>query len=102
HDLDADRLAAIRQVLAVQAEGVPDAPRVSVTTDLTEALTGADFVFFAIRVHGLEGRVIDERVALDEGVLGQETVGAGGISYGMRTVPVAVEVAKRVAEVAPD
>jgi 6-phospho-beta-glucosidase len=102
HDLDASRLAAIGRVLRAQAEGVGDAPVVSTTTDLDEALTGADFVFFAVRVHGLEGRAIDERVALDEGVLGQETVGAGGISYGLRTVPVAVEVARRVAAVAPD
>jgi 6-phospho-beta-glucosidase len=102
HDLDATRLAAIGRVLRVQADGIDDAPRVSTTTDLNEALTGADFVFFAVRVHGLEGRAIDERVALDEGVLGQETVGAGGISYGLRTVPVAAEVARRVAAVAPD
>ncbi|HEV7961846.1 MAG TPA: 6-phospho-beta-glucosidase [Actinoplanes sp.] len=102
HDLDATRLAAISRVLRVQADGIDDAPYVSTTTDLTEALTGADFVFFAVRVHGLEGRAIDERVALDEGVLGQETVGAGGISYGLRTVPVAAEVARRVAAVAPD
>src|SRR5690349_13981164 len=101
HDLDASRLTAISRVLRAQADGVDDAPRVSTTTDLTEALTGADFVFFAVRVHGLEGRAIDERVALDEGVLGQETVGAGGISYGLRTVPVAAEVARRVAAVAP-
>ncbi|CAM5728320.1 hypothetical protein SANTM175S_07893 [Streptomyces antimycoticus] len=58
------------------------------TTDLDEALRGADFVFSAIRVGGLEGRAADERVALDHGVLGQETVGAGGIAYGLRTVPV--------------
>ena len=102
HDLDATRLGAIGRVLRAQADGVDDAPLVSTTTDLTEALTGADFVFFAVRVHGLEGRAIDERVALDEGVLGQETVGAGGISYGLRTVPVATEVARRVAVVAPD
>jgi len=102
HDLDESRLTAISRVLAVQAAGFDDAPPVSTTTDLTEALTGADFVFFAIRVHGLQGRSIDERVALDEGVLGQETVGAGGISYGLRTIPVAVEVARRTAAVAPD
>ena len=41
-------------------------------------------------------------MALDQGVLGQETVGAGGISYGLRTVPVAIEVARRIAELAPD
>ena len=46
-------------------------------------------MFSAIRVGGLEGRVVDEQVALGEGVLGQETVGAGGIAYGLRTVPVA-------------
>ncbi|MEU7645178.1 6-phospho-beta-glucosidase [Streptomyces huasconensis] len=102
HDLDPDRLGAIARVLAEQAAGVPDAPTVTATTDLDEALRGADFVFSAIRVGGLEGRAADERVALAEGVLGQETVGAGGIAYGLRTVPVAVDIARRVARLAPD
>lgn len=35
-------------------------------------------------------------------MLGQETVGAGGIAYGLRTVPVAVRIARRIAELAPD
>ncbi|KUM87784.1 MULTISPECIES: 6-phospho-beta-glucosidase [Streptomyces] len=102
HDLDAGRLSAVTRVLAEQAARVEDAPRVSATTDLDEALRGADFVFSAIRVGGLEGRAEDERVALAEGVLGQETVGAGGIAYGLRTVPVAVDIARRVARLAPD
>ncbi|CAM5626411.1 putative 6-phospho-beta-glucosidase [Streptomyces afghaniensis 772] [Streptomyces afghaniensis] len=102
HDLDPARLSAVTRVLAEQAAGVPDAPEVSATTDLDEALRGADFVFSAIRVGGLEGRANDERVALAEGVLGQETVGAGGIAYGLRTVPVAVDIARRVARLAPD
>ncbi|GGL79276.1 6-phospho-beta-glucosidase [Streptomyces fumigatiscleroticus] len=102
HDLDAGRLSAVGRVLAEQAAGVPDAPVVTATTDLDEALRGADFVFSAIRVGGLQGRAEDERVALAEGVLGQETVGAGGIAYGLRTVPVAVDIARRVARLAPD
>ncbi|MGI5439115.1 6-phospho-beta-glucosidase [Streptomyces shenzhenensis] len=102
HDLDAERLSAVTRVLAEQAAGVPGAPEVSATTDLDEALRGADFVFSAIRVGGLAGRADDERVALAEGVLGQETVGAGGIAYGLRTVPVAVDIARRVARLAPD
>ncbi|NYV76650.1 6-phospho-beta-glucosidase, partial [Streptomyces sp. UH6] len=101
HDVDEGRLAAVTRVLAEQAEGVPDAPEVVATTDLDAALTGADFVFSAIRVGGLEGRAADERVALAEGVLGQETVGAGGIAYGLRTVPVAVDLASRVERLAP-
>ncbi|OLZ70413.1 6-phospho-beta-glucosidase [Streptomyces sp. IMTB 2501] len=102
HDLDDRRLYAVGRVLGEQAAGIPDAPRVTATTDLDEALAGADFVFSAIRVGGLEGRADDERVALAEGVLGQETVGAGGIAYGLRTVPVAVDIARRVARLAPD
>ncbi|ALO91353.1 6-phospho-beta-glucosidase [Streptomyces hygroscopicus subsp. limoneus] len=102
HDLDDDRLRAVARVLAEQASTVDDAPTVTTSTSLDEALRGADFVFSAIRVGGLEGRAHDERVALDEGVLGQETVGAGGIAYGLRTVPVAVDIAQRVARLAPD
>lgn len=101
YDTDADRLTAVARVLDEQARGVPDAPAVVATTELDEALRGADFVFSAIRVGGLAGRAADERVALDLDVLGQETVGAGGIAYGLRTVPVAFELARRIARLAP-
>ncbi|MFD9599642.1 6-phospho-beta-glucosidase [Streptomyces sp. NPDC059970] len=102
YDTDAGRLTAIARVLGEQAANVPDAPAVTATTELDEALSGADFVFSAVRVGGLEGRATDERVALDQGVLGQETVGAGGIAYGLRTVPVAVDLAQRIARLAPN
>ncbi|GLX17684.1 6-phospho-beta-glucosidase [Streptomyces lavendulae subsp. lavendulae] len=104
YDEDPDRLAAMARVLADQAaaSGAADAPAVTATGDLDEALRGADFVFSAIRVGGLEGRAADERIALAEGVLGQETVGAGGVAYGLRTVPVAREIARRTARIAPD
>ncbi|MFC7528176.1 6-phospho-beta-glucosidase [Actinoplanes sp. GCM10030250] len=101
HDVDPARLDAIGRVLAAQARDVPGAPAVLTTTDLDTAVTGAAFVFCAIRVGGLAGRVTDERVALDAGVLGQETVGAGGIAYGLRTLPVAHHIAARIAHLAP-
>ncbi|MFC0628396.1 6-phospho-beta-glucosidase [Kribbella deserti] len=103
YDADRARLSAIGAVLRQQARaaGVEKPPVVTETTSLDEALRGADFVFSAIRVGGLEGRTIDERVALDLGVLGQETVGAGGIAYGLRTLPVATAVAQRIAALAP-
>ena len=44
----------------------------------------------------------DERRALAAGVLGQETVGAGGIAYALRTLPVALQAAKVIADLAPD
>jgi 6-phospho-beta-glucosidase len=98
HDVVPERLAAIQAVL----EQVRGGPAVRAATDLDDALRGARFVFSAIRVDGLAGRTVDERVALDCGVLGQETTGPGGIAYGLRTVPVALHIAERVAAVAPD
>ena len=102
HDSSPQRLAAMESVLAQQAGDRPDAPRVSSTTSLDTALAGAQFVFSAIRVGGLAGRVHDERIALDLGVLGQETVGPGGVAYGLRTIPVALRIAERAAALCPD
>jgi 6-phospho-beta-glucosidase len=101
YDVDAARLDAIGHVLGQQAAGDHGAPTVTAGTDLDAALDGADFVFSAMRVGGLAGRTRDERVALDLGVLGQETVGPGGVAYGLRTVPVALDVADRVAQRCP-
>jgi len=96
HDVDPARLATIGHVLP------PDPSiRLRLETSLADAVRDADFVFSAIRVGGAAGRVADERRALSAGVLGQETVGAGGLAYGMRTLPVALELARTVAELAP-
>lgn len=97
HDVDPARLAVVAAVL-------PPDPRVRVrTTDsLSDALTGADVVFSAIRVGGAAGRVRDERRALRLGLLGQETVGAGGLAFGLRTLPVVLDAARVQAEVAPE
>ena len=102
HDTDAARLAVVAHVLHAAGSGRAGAPTVTVSTDLDTALAGADVVFSAIRVGGLEGRTVDERLALDLGVLGQETTGAGGVGYALRTVPVALHVARRVRALASD
>lgn len=101
-DVDAQRLAAIAQVVAELAEGRDDAPAVVVTDDLPTALAGTDFIFSAIRVGGTAGRAADESICLGHGVIGQETVGAGGISYALRGIPVARHIAEQVREHAPD
>ncbi|MEO6501348.1 MAG: 6-phospho-beta-glucosidase [Jatrophihabitantaceae bacterium] len=95
-DVEPARLSVIGHVLR------PDpAIRIRLETDLGEAVRDADFVFSAIRVGGAAGRVADERRALSAGVLGQETVGAGGLAYGLRTLPAALELARTVADLAP-
>lgn len=105
HDSSVERLNTVERILAERTQELADpasAPRVTTTTDVRKALAGADFVFSAIRVGGSAGRALDERVALDLGLLGQETVGPGGLAYALRTIPVMYDVARTIAEVAPD
>lgn len=104
-DVDAGRLDAVRRVLEGQAAvaSVARPPRITVTTDLETAVRGADVVFSAIRPGGLAGRAADERRAVAAGVLGQETTGAAGILYGLRSVPASLRIADAVARLAaPD
>ena len=74
---------------------------VTVTPDAVQALTGADFVFSALRVGGDRGRVIDEQVALQRGVVGQETTGPGGFAMAMRTIPVVLSYCELLRKHAP-
>ncbi|MDR7082250.1 6-phospho-beta-glucosidase [Arthrobacter ginsengisoli] len=105
YDVDPRRLAAINAVLASlagQAPGAAPRPAVRATTSLDEALDGTDLVFAAIRPGGTAGRTADERVALDLGLLGQETTGAGGISYALRSIPRMLELAEQMRRRCPD
>lgn len=61
--------------------------RFTLTTDAVAAVRDADYVITTIRVGEDDMRVRDERIALDLGVLGQETTGAAGFSFAMRSVP---------------
>jgi len=72
----------------------------SLTTDLDRAVEGADFVLAQIRVGGQAARLRDETIPLTCGCIGQETTGAGGFAKAMRTVPVMLQIADRVRELA--
>jgi 6-phospho-beta-glucosidase len=100
-DVDARHLARMSSVLEGLRQERGDGPHVRTTTSLIEAVEGSSAVFCAIRVGGLEGRVVDEVIPVQEGVLGQETVGPGGISFALRTVPVMLDIARAVAQRAP-
>jgi 6-phospho-beta-glucosidase len=98
HDTSQSRLAVIESVLSQLPHPIP----VHGTTVLDDALEGSDFVFSAMRVGGLPGRIADERAAIELGVIGQETTGPGGIAYALRTIPVALRMAARIATLAPE
>jgi 6-phospho-beta-glucosidase len=102
HDIDPLRLERISAVLEGLATEHGAQLPFRATTDLDDAVEGADFVFCAIRVGQLEGRVVDETVPLGHGVLGQETTGPGGICFALRTIPAMVSLAEAVAARAPE
>lgn len=56
------------------------------TIDPERAFTDVDFVMAHIRVGKYAMREMDEKIPLKYNVVGQETCGPGGISYGMRSI----------------
>ena len=68
----------------------------TLTTDGKEAITDADYVITTIRAGGDRMRCRDERIALDLGILGQETTGAAGFSFAMRSIPALKEYCELV------
>ena len=101
YDVSSMRMEVIENVIRDLYSDRPDLPNITATTDLRQSVEGADFVFSAIRVGGAEGRVRDERVALENGIIGQETIGPGGQAYALRTLPEAMKLAEAVRDHAP-
>jgi 6-phospho-beta-glucosidase len=101
-DIDGDRLELVG-VLTSSIEHLPQTKFLfNRTTDPVLALSGADFVITTFRVGGIESRVIDERVPLNYGILGQETTGAGGFAMGIRSIPVLLDYVELMSRVCPD
>lgn len=96
-DCDEEKLSLFGTLSQYAVSGISTL-KVTLTTSVEEAVTGADYVVTAIRVGGDHSRTVDERVALNMGVLGQETTGAGGFSYAMRTIPVLLDYMKIIRE----
>ena len=98
---DGERRATIGRLAVELAADLGHPGVVTVTPDVEEAFSGADFVFSAIRVGGDQGRVIDEEVALRRGLVGQETTGPGGCAMALRTIPVILSYCEILARCAP-
>lgn len=73
---------------------------VVLTGDLKTAVKDADFVVTTVRAGKDEMRCRDERIALNYGIIGQETTGAGGYAYATRSIPAMLEICKTIKEYA--
>src|SRR5579871_1551367 len=98
YDIAPERAQWMAALGAAIAQG---ALQVSAEARLPDALRDCSFVISSIRVGDMAARARDERAALECGFVGQETTGPAGFAMALRTVPVAVDYARLVAQLAP-
>lgn len=101
YDIHAERLSVVGGLVQRMFRRASLATRLELTQNLEQSIEGADFVISQIRVGWMAARILDERIPLRHNVLGQETVGAGGIFKAQRTIPVTLHFAEQVAHLAP-
>ncbi|GAA4389629.1 6-phospho-beta-glucosidase [Actinomadura verrucosospora] len=100
-DPDARRLELVGGLSARMLARAGHPARVVTTGDLDAAVADATIVVIQLRVGGQAARHVDETLPLARGCVGQETTGAGGLAKALRTVPVVLDIAGRVAARAP-
>jgi len=100
-DASAERLAIVGDLARrmVQARGAPFA--IHLTTDRRDALRDARYVITQLRVGGMAARREDEYLGRRHGLIGQETTGVGGMAKALRTIPIILQIATDIRELAP-
>ena len=100
-DIDGERLELFASLVRNEIRETGSPVRIQTATDARAALYGADHVVTTIRVGGEGGRVLDERIALRHGILGQETTGPGGFAMGLRNIPAILGYAELLDRASP-
>lgn len=72
------------------------------STDVAEGVAGAAYIINHVRVGGMQARIRDEKVPPQEGIIGDESLGAGGFANALRTLPVVFEMAEKIEKAAPE
>ena len=101
-DLDAERLELIRTLAERMAAAGGADLAVRATTDRRAGLDACDAILTSYRPGGFEARVLDERIPLASGVIGQETQGPGGFFMALRSIHVMQRILEDVEHACPD
>jgi alpha-galactosidase len=91
-DLDERRVNTISTLARKMPEMKDRNIEIKGTTDLVEALDGADFVYNVIRVGGVDGMERDKRIGLKYGYHGHDDFGPSAAMITLRTVPVVLKI----------
>jgi alpha-galactosidase len=102
-DINAENLDMIFHVLErdIAANGL-DTVKLSKTTSRRESLRDAKYIIVCMRVGGLEAFALDVEIPMKYGVnqcVG-DTICAGGIMYGQRTIPEIMDICRDIKELA--
>jgi alpha-galactosidase len=103
-DIDEAALGPMASIGKAIAAGRGIGLQVSTTTELPRALDGAQFVITAFSVGGFTSMTHDVEIPARHGVFQPvgDSVGPGGISRSLRSIPVLVEIARQVERCAPE
>ena len=101
-DINKEKLDIIGKLCMYVVEREKKDLRITLCDTCEGAVAGTDYIVTTLRVGGDHSRVQDERAALNAGVIGQETTGAGGFSMAARTIPVLLDYCRIFQKYAPD
>ena len=101
-DIDPVKLKIIAQFAMRMIKAAKVDIEIEFGTDLRVGVRGAQFVVSQFRVGTQAARHRDELLGRKYKLIGQETVGVGGFAKALRTIPVALYVARTIVEEAPD
>ena len=101
-DIDAERQEPIGEFGKILMKEKYPEVEFNYTTDVAEAYNDMDFVFMQMRVGGLPMRAQDEHIPLSMGLIGQETCGAGGMAYGLRSTREMIKAIYDIRKYAPN
>lgn len=102
YDCIHEKLAIIEKLCRHVVRRENESLSVRAVYDPVDAIRGMDYIVTTLRVGGDHSRVVDEAVALKNGVIGQETTGVGGFSMAVRTIPVLLEYCALIEKHAPE
>lgn len=101
-DIDPRRVEIVGRFARRMADRAGISLNISWTDNLQEAIRGSSFVVSQMRVGTQAARHRDELLGREFGLIGQETVGIGGFAKALRTVPIALDIARTIEREAPD